>query len=205
MSFATIVNGPQRTTTLLPAEAAGYVQSHNIIQGYYHGRELWVIHWAWYKRLQFLPARGVCEPPPLDHWMFALYDGDGTFVRAYTEAILEYSYVDVPGYENQAPMNEHYATSNLSYDARCDIVRDCALFHEKCRDLFYEMDDRQLRLAGRDFWLTRNGHGAGFWDGSWQEKFDEEHTWGELLSAACKSFRSCDAYIGDDGLIYVHG
>jgi hypothetical protein len=23
--------------------------------------------------------------------------------------------------------------------------------------------------AGHDFWLTRSGHGAGFWDGDWQE------------------------------------
>lgn len=23
--------------------------------------------------------------------------------------------------------------------------------------------------AGHDFWLTRNRHGAGFWDGEWQE------------------------------------
>lgn len=23
--------------------------------------------------------------------------------------------------------------------------------------------------AGHDFWLTRNGHGAGFWDGDWPQ------------------------------------
>jgi len=26
--------------------------------------------------------------------------------------------------------------------------------------------------AGHDFWLTRNGHGAGFWDGDWPETGD---------------------------------
>lgn len=24
-------------------------------------------------------------------------------------------------------------------------------------------------MAGHDLWLTRNGHGAGFWDGDWRD------------------------------------
>lgn len=47
--------------------------------------------------------------------------------------------------------------------------------------------------AGHDFWLTRNGHGAGFWDGDW------EH--GTALTKASKTFGSSDAYVGDDGSI----
>ena len=29
------------------------------------------------------------------------------------------------------------------------------------------LTDDELARAGTDFWLTRNGHGAGFWDGDW--------------------------------------
>ena len=27
----------------------------------------------------------------------------------------------------------------------------------------------QCERIGHDFWLTRNGHGAGFWDGDWDD------------------------------------
>ena len=49
--------------------------------------------------------------------------------------------------------------------------------------------------AGQDFWLTRNGHGAGFWDQGLGEL-------GDRLSAAAKVYRGVDLYPGDDGLIY---
>jgi hypothetical protein len=41
---------------------------------------------------------------------------------------------------------------------------DCAAFLAENRS---EIGDR-LSEAGRDFWLTRNHHGAGFWDGDWE-------------------------------------
>jgi len=56
------------------------------------------------------------------------------------------------------------------------------------------LDDREKR-AGHDFWLTRNGHGAGFWDGDWPE-------YGEYLTKASKAFGEMDLMIGDDGKIH---
>jgi len=50
--------------------------------------------------------------------------------------------------------------------------------------------------AGQDFWLTRNGHGAGFWDGDLPDEA------GEALTEACKRFGETWLYLGDDGLIY---
>jgi hypothetical protein len=47
-----------------------------------------------------------------------------------------------------------------------------------------------------DFWLTRNGHGAGFWDGDYEEEL------GEKLTAICKKMGSIDLYVGDDNKIY---
>lgn len=49
--------------------------------------------------------------------------------------------------------------------------------------------------AGRDFWLTRNRHGAGFWDRGLGAI-------GERLSDAARIYGSVDLYVGDDGLIY---
>ncbi len=35
-------------------------------------------------------------------------------------------------------------------------------------------DTETLQRAGHDFWLTRQGHGAGFWDGDWPDHVDRE-------------------------------
>ncbi|WP_087502374.1 hypothetical protein [Pseudomonas sp. SID14000] len=50
--------------------------------------------------------------------------------------------------------------------------------------------------AGHDFWLTRGGHGSGFWDRGLGEL-------GEKLTAATKTFGCLDLYLGEDELVYV--
>lgn len=48
-----------------------------------------------------------------------------------------------------------------------DARADCAEFMEaNAADLaaYTESTGRDMESAGHDFWLTRNGHGAGFWD-----------------------------------------
>ena len=54
------------------------------------------------------------------------------------------------------------------------------------------LDDVQI---GHDFWLTRNRHGAGFWDRDIGEA-------GRLLTDACAEFKEVDLYVGDDGKIH---
>lgn len=49
--------------------------------------------------------------------------------------------------------------------------------------------------AGHDFWLTRNGHGCGFWESEWGR-------YGNILTKESQKFSECDLYIGDDGKIY---
>jgi hypothetical protein len=55
---------------------------------------------------------------------------------------------------------------------------------------------REAAMAGHDFWLTRCGHGAGFWDGDWPEPQ------ATILDEAAKRFGNVDLYVGDDGAIY---
>lgn len=53
-------------------------------------------------------------------------------------------------------------------------------------------------MAGHDFWLTRAGHGAGYWDRGLDDI-------GDQLTALCghgTAFQNLDPYIGDDGLVY---
>lgn len=82
---------------------------------------------------------------------------------------------------------------DLSAEALEEIRRDCAAFQERYGSLFAGRE----RSAGIDFWLTRNGHGAGFWDGGWE---DEQ---GEALTRACRTFHKRSLYYGDDGAIYI--
>jgi hypothetical protein len=48
-----------------------------------------------------------------------------------------------------------------------------------------------------DFWLTRNGHGAGFWDGDYPEC-------GDRLTELSKKFGECNLYISDAGEIEIY-
>ncbi len=57
--------------------------------------------------------------------------------------------------------------SDLHPDALEAIKRDCGAFHVNARDLLrqaYKREGYSEEQAGHDFWLTRNGHGTGFWD-----------------------------------------
>lgn len=90
---------------------------------------------------------------------------------------------------------------DIAPEALDTIVRDCAAFREACAD--YVTPDSRIgrgdctELAGHDFWLTRNRHGAGFWDGDWIEPE------AELLTQASHAFGEIDLYLGDDGKIYI--
>lgn len=55
-----------------------------------------------------------------------------------------------------------------------------------------------LGQVGHDFWLTRNGHGAGFWDR--QEL--EENNLGRNLSKVASRFGEVTVEAGDDGKVY---
>ena len=59
------------------------------------------------------------------------------------------------------------------------------------------MDAEQI---GHDFWLTRNGHGSGFWDRQYDN--DQAGTLGARLSAVAEEFVHLDVVMGDDGKIY---
>ena len=63
-------------------------------------------------------------------------------------------------------------------------------------DEIIERHGIQPGQLGHDLWLTRNGHGAGFWDRGYGPD-------GDRLTELCKPMGSDDAYIGDDGTIHL--
>lgn len=80
----------------------------------------------------------------------------------------------------------------LAPETRQRMQEECEAFEAKARALLDGIDSEQ---AGHDFWLTRNHHGAGFWDRGLGEV-------GDKLTELSHTFRSLDLYYGDDGLIY---
>jgi hypothetical protein len=74
--------------------------------------------------------------------------------------------------------------------------------------LAYASGDYSEERAGHDYWLTRNGHGAGFWD---REELTgiivgarNETNVGDVLSDRCRH-RDVSLYAGDDGKLYIMG
>ncbi len=64
--------------------------------------------------------------------------------------------------------------------------------------------------AGHDLWVTRNGHGVGFWDGDLQVELDPAlyptatpgTDLGDELTKWAKVESGVDIYAGDDGAVY---
>lgn len=86
----------------------------------------------------------------------------------------------------------------IAPSAMATITAECAAF-EREHKATWQAGGWTDGQAGHDFYLTRNGHGAGFWDRS----FTEDNAAGQVLTAACKAMGEQELYRGDDGLYYV--
>lgn len=117
-----------------------------------------------------------------------------TFTRAYIKCALWCS--SNWGNDEDCPPSfesDGYTVDDMAPEALAECVADCEAFQrDHSEDIGMEAGQ-----AGYDFWLTRNGHGAGFWDGDWPEAA------GQRLTDASKVYGSVDPYLGDDGRIYV--
>ena len=82
--------------------------------------------------------------------------------------------------------------SDLAPEALQRAKSDVQAFIQAAGSLLDQLDDKQ---TGHDFWLTRNGHGAGFWDRGLGEV-------GEKLSELSDKAGQVDLYAGDDGKLY---
>lgn len=77
--------------------------------------------------------------------------------------------------------------------ARDDVSNFVALLQREGINWQDAMPPEQF---GHDFWLTRNGHGAGFWDRGLDAL-------GETLTKCADTFGAVDLYVGDDGKVYA--
>jgi len=89
--------------------------------------------------------------------------------------------------------------------SRDEIANESVAYQHKQVSQFVELAENSIPglldfyLAdwiAHDFWLTRNGHGAGFWDGDYKK----EH--GEILTRLAKTFGEISPIVGVDGQLY---
>ena len=122
------------------------------------------------------------------------------FTAAYVEAML-WSTTDESDEGGGEPLDKNYSASDIAPETMELIVEDCADFQERYGDLLSEsgIDDSQ---AGHDFWLSREGHGSGFFD---EDTIDEEFQ--EPLQEAAQSYGSFYLTVDEDtdGDMVIYG
>lgn len=128
------------------------------------------------------------------------------FFRGYVGAAL-WSSTDDDG----EPLDSGRDLDDIAPDTLAQMEEDCRAFyaanlpHIQCdgaplaNDTEGSLSVRKAAMAGHDFWLTRCGHGAGFWDGDWPEPH------ATALDTEANQYGNVDLYVGDDGLIHAFG
>ena len=121
------------------------------------------------------------------------------FIQAYLECAL-WATTGEPddGEENGDSLDQDFNIFDVADSARKQIKSECEDFlkREDVSSIAEKWEGEEYQRAGHNFFLTRNHHGAGFWDGDWPE------TDAEVLTKASHQAGSSEPYVGDDGEIY---
>ncbi len=98
-----------------------------------------------------------------------------------------------PGERDGEPFDKHFSTDDFSAEALETLRAHAFSFWSRMwYYLNYEESKRgekpEASQAGHDFWLTQNGHGAGFWDGYYP-------TYGDTFTKLAKCYPVIDLYV----------
>ncbi len=126
------------------------------------------------------------------------------FARGYIQGLLATSLDD-----DQEPLDANYDIEDIHPDSLEKIADDCAKFVAANESHYADAENlscsdgiwKPAESAGLDFWLTRNGHGSGFWDPDRKRHYGEANA--EAMNAYSEAAGGCDAYIGDDGKVHI--
>jgi hypothetical protein len=93
----------------------------------------------------------------------------------------------------------NFGIDDMAPGAAREMEETCEAFVKSCLDERPDVfDGITPDMIGHDLWLTRNGHGVGFWDRGLGER-------GDWLTGMTKPFGDAHLYAGTDGLIYLEG
>lgn len=101
-------------------------------------------------------------------------------------------------HDSDTPLDNTYSESDIA-DGEYDAVQDeltafFAVPEVAALAKYWYLE--HYTQAAHDFFLTRNGHGAGFRDGHWPDDA------GQVLYKAANGKGSHEPYVGDDGMLY---
>lgn len=97
--------------------------------------------------------------------------------------------------ENGEPLDAAYDVSDISEETLEEMREDIIDFLSDNYDILVQSGQSEEQI-GHDFWLTRNRHGAGFWDRGLGEI-------GNQLTEASRVYGSCGMYVGSGGKLYI--
>ncbi|MDP2676472.1 MAG: hypothetical protein Q8O83_02190 [bacterium] len=117
------------------------------------------------------------------------------FVTGYLECALWSSTEGSEDGDMGASLEDNYGIEDIDPKTLKEMIKECEDFQKYAKvelaQYYKEYDESR---AGHDFWLTRNGHGVGFWDRGLGEL-------GDKLSEKSKPFGSYDLY-AFEGKVY---
>lgn len=107
---------------------------------------------------------------------------------------------DMDEIEKIIKMKNNFNTKNIKEfindfiddNSKIEAYLDIKKFIQTAGDVAIQeaIDENGLFQLGMEIWLTRNGHGAGFFDHNYENE--------EVLTSSAKKLKSKDLYIGDD-------
>lgn len=122
------------------------------------------------------------------------------FQRGYIDCAL-WSSTDNSRDDGGDPLDKNFDIDDIAPETLAKMQADCDRFCAENSEALAAISDSRPHgeadsYNGHDFWLTRNRHGAGFWDGDVPEPYATQ------LSDAAKAFGEVNLYVGDDDQIY---
>ncbi len=110
-----------------------------------------------------------------------------TLKLTMSEKIFINSYIQAIYFTETGGTGQPDSDDPLDSDFERECIIDCLYFYS-CAWAYLSTDTAEIEQAGHDFWLTRNGHGSGFWDRDWPE--DKK----EMLMKITSRLGHADAY-----------
>jgi hypothetical protein len=123
------------------------------------------------------------------------------FVEGYIDAILwANTYRESADDGDIESVDAYHESFELSDESRATLEQDCADFINDGTARLINGAIRRGRYswgqAGHDYALTRNGHGAGFWDRGLGMV-------GDALTAISKPYGTRDCWVDDDDIVHT--
>jgi hypothetical protein len=125
-----------------------------------------------------------------------------TFTRAYLECALWTS--DPKPRSGEWSERPEWCIDRIDDPSLLRAVEICREFQTEHRAILDEVSDTYHTddaRHGHDFWLTRNGHGAGFWGRGYDlVPNDDTRDLGEILTEASNGYGTADLFCSQEGI-----